>query len=249
MVEIPGGSFTMGSPEQEEGWQRSQSPQHLVTLNPFYISKYPITQAQWQQIAQCEKIAHSLNPQPAHFNESLRPVEQVTWYDAQEFCQRLTHLTQKAYHLPSEAQWEYACRAQTSTPFHFGASITTELANYSGVNWEYLGKICNQGAYAQAPLGADRRETTPVGSFGVANAFGLYDFHGNVREWCADVWHPNYALAPVDGSPWLTGGEQNKRVLRGGSWNFGPHKCRSAYRVKFAADASLYDIGFRVVCC
>jgi formylglycine-generating enzyme required for sulfatase activity len=239
MVAIEGGTLLMGCPESEEGWHFSQSPQHPVTLKPFLISKYPITQAQWQALG---------IPNPSHFIDPLRPVEQVSWYDAQEFCQKLALKTGKNYHLPTEAEWEYACRAHTLTPFHFGASITTDRANYSGVNWEYMGKICNQGSYAQAPLGEDRRETTPVGSFGVANGFGLYDCHGNVREWCEDTWHPNYNQAPGDGTAWLVGGEEDKRVLRGGSWNGGPKKCRSAYRVKFSATASLYDVGFRVVC-
>jgi formylglycine-generating enzyme required for sulfatase activity len=239
MVALPGGSFLMGCPESETGWHRSQSPQHLVTLEPFFISKYPITQAQWQAL---------MGRNPANFVDALRPVEQVSWYEAQEFCQNLTQTTGKDYHLPTEAQWEYACRAHTLTPFHFGDSVTTDIANYSGVNWEYLGKICNQGSYGLAPLGEDRRETTPVGNFAVANGFGLYDCHGNVREWCEDVWHPNYDLSPKDGSAWIVGGEEGKRVLRGGSWNGGPKKCRSAYRVKFAAEASLYDVGFRVVC-
>lgn len=264
MVAIPSGCFLMGSPENEEGYRRSQSPQHQVTLSSFGLSKYPITQAQWKAVAQFPPVNQALNPTPAHFVGENRPVEQVTWDEAVEFCARLSQKTGKNYRLPSESQWEYACRAASiknsklkiqkeegnrhyHQPFHFGDTLTTDLANYSGVDWEYLGKICSKGAYGNAPLGADRRETTDVGYFEVANAFGLYDMHGNVREWCYDVWHRTYDGAPTDGTPWVTDGESTQRVIRGGSWNGSPHKCRSAYRGKFDRHGSLYDIGFRVV--
>ncbi|NJK46934.1 formylglycine-generating enzyme family protein [Candidatus Gracilibacteria bacterium] len=247
MVAIPGGTFCIGSPQTEEGWHSSQSPQHLATIKPFFIGKYPVTQTQWQIVAALPKVKQDLNPNPANFLGEDRPVEQVSWYDAIEFCARLSQQTGYDYRLPTEAQWEYACRAHTLTPFHFGETITTDLANYSGVDWEYMGKICSKGSYGAGPKGCDRRETTPVGSFQVANGFGLYYLHGNVREWCADYWHDNYEGAPIDGSAWITGGDSNKRVLRGGSWNVSPKKCRSAYRVKFDPNASLYDIGFRVV--
>jgi formylglycine-generating enzyme required for sulfatase activity len=246
MVSIPGGTFLMGSPTTEEGCNPSQTPQHRVTVKPFSLGKYPITQAQWKAVALLPQVNQDLNPQPANFSAPDRPVEQVSWYDAVEFCARLSQLTGKAYRLPSEAEWEYACRASTLTPFYFGETITTDLANYSGVDWEYNGKVCSKGAYGAGPLGGDRRETTPVGSFPGANQFGLYDLHGNVREWCADLWHDHYQGAPSQGNPWLTGGDSNKRVLRGGSWNVGPIKCRSAFRFKLSPDASLYDIGFRV---
>ncbi len=285
MAAIPAGTFLMGSPSTEEGFHPSQSPQHSVNLQEFWMSQFPITQAQWRSVAKLPAVKQSLSAEPANFSENNRPVEQVSWFDAIEFCARLSHFFQKTYHLPSEAQWEYACRAIRSPlihascstwgnpktalaplskggtegggieesgvrsyPFHFGETLTTELANYSGVNWEYQGKICSKGSYGAGPLGEDRRETTPVGAFGVANAFGLYDMHGLVREWCADVWHPTYAGAPTDGTAWMSGGDSNKRVLRGGSWNSSPQKCRSAYRGKFDPSASLYDIGFRIVC-
>jgi formylglycine-generating enzyme required for sulfatase activity len=248
MVSIPGGTFLMGASETEIGRNAAQSPQHLVTVQPFSISRYPITQAQWQAVAQRPQVDIALNPEPANFEDNDRPVEQINWYEAVEFCARLSQLSDRIYRLPSEAQWEYACRGNTTTPFHFGATVTTDLANYSGIDWEYQGKLCSQGAYGQGPLGEDRRETTPVGYFQVANAFGLYDLHGNVREWCADRWHSNYEGAPTDGTAWSDGGDSSKRVLRGGSWNVGPKKCRSAYRVQYTAEASLYDVGFRVVC-
>ena len=246
MIAVDGGTFQLGSSPTEEGWYKSQSPQHSVTVDSFFMSKYPITQAQWQAVAAFPVVNQDLDPNPANFQGDNRPVEQVSWYDAVEFCARLSQHTGIDYRLPSEAQWEYACRSSTLTPFHFGETITTDLANYSGVNWEYLGKICSKGSYGAGPLGEDRRETTPVGSFG-ANQFGLYDLHGNVKEWCADYWHSNYDAVPTDGSAWTTDGDSDKRVLRGGSWNVGPKKCRSAYRQKFDPEASLYDIGVRVV--
>lgn len=247
MVAIPGGTFLMGSPDTEEGSHSSQRPQHLVTVKSFFMSKYPITQAQWEIVAKLPKVNQPLNPNPSNFLGDNRPVEQVSWYDALEFCARLSQYTGYDYRLPSEAEWEYACRASTLTPFHFGETITTEFANYSAVNWEYNGKICSKGFYAEGPVGNDRKETTPVDYFKVANQFGLYDLHGNVREWCADHWHDNYQEAPTDGTAWIINGDETKRVLRGGSWNTGPQKCRCAYRVKFSPDASLYDIGLRVV--
>jgi formylglycine-generating enzyme required for sulfatase activity len=150
------------------------------------------------------------------------------------------------YRLPSEAEWEYACRAGTTTPFHFGMTITTNLANYRGTdnkehNWS--------GSYGQGPKGIYREETTSVGCFGVANAFGLYDMHGNVWEWCADYWHESYEGAPVDGSVWLDNDNDNQfRLLRGGSWYYEPGLCRSAYRLVGDAGDGLDLFGFRVAC-
>ena len=228
MAAIPGGTFMMGSPENEAKRRDSENPQHQVTVPGFFMGKYPVTQAQYQAI---------MGNNPSLFKGSNRPVECVSWDNAVAFCEKLSQITGKTYRLPSEAEWEYACRAGTTTPFHFGETITTDLANYNG-NY----------TYGQEPKGVYRRETTEVGSFGVANNFGLYDMHGNVWEWCQDNWHSNYEGAPIDGSAWL-GIEKNTntRLLRGGSWNYLPGNCRSAYRGNDLL-GNYNDIGFRVVC-
>jgi formylglycine-generating enzyme required for sulfatase activity len=242
MVAIPGGSFLMGSPKGEGS--NDERPQHLVTVSPFYMAKYPVTQAQWRSIALREdlKVAIDLKPDPAEFEGDNLPVEYVTWEEAREFCQRVTKLTQRQangdlweYRLPTEAQWEYACRAGTTTPFYFGETITTELANYDG-----------NDTYGKEPKGQYRQQTTDVGSF-PPNAFGLYDMHGNVWEWCADNWHSDYNGAPTDGSAWDNGNDNHSYVLRGGCWNYHPHFCRAAYRFSNTRDSAYYDIGFRLV--
>ena len=225
----------MGSPEGE-GYD-SEHPQHEVTVQPFFMGKYPVTQAQWRVVAALPKVRSDLNPNPSRFQGDNRPVEQVNWYDAVEFCVRLSQKTGREYRLPSEAEWEYACRAGTITPFHFGETITPDLANYNG---EYTYGAGFQGKY--------RQETTPVGSFQVANAFGLYDMHGNVWEWCADHVHGNYQGAPTDGSAWLNDNDDKARQLRGGSWDDGPRYCRSASRSYGDADDRYNVLGFRVGC-
>jgi formylglycine-generating enzyme required for sulfatase activity len=237
MVAIPGGTFLMGSPETEQGHRDSESPQHQVTVQPFFIGKYPVTQAQWQAVATLPQITSKLNPHLSGFQGANRPVENVSWYEAVEFCGRLSQYTGLPYRLPSEAEWEYACRAGTTNPFHFGETITPELANYNG-NYTY-----GNGVKGESP-----QQTTPVESFGVANNFGLYDMHGNVWEWCADSWHNNYSGAPEDGSAWL---DDNNiyRLFRGGSWYDHPRRCRCAYRKYYSPGGWLYaNIGFRVVC-
>uniref|UniRef100_UPI0034436C65 formylglycine-generating enzyme family protein n=1 Tax=Okeania sp. SIO2F4 TaxID=2607790 RepID=UPI0034436C65 len=227
MAYIPGGSFLMGSPENEAGRESYESPQHEVTLQPFYLSKYPITQNQYQAI---------MGNNPSSFKGGSRPVECVSWYNAVEFCIKLSKKTGKIYRLPSESQWEYACRTGTTTSFYFGETITPELVKYDG-NHPY-------GNYS--PKGIYRKETTDVGSF-PPNAFGLYDMHGNVWEWCLDVWHNNYNGAPTDGSAWETGGDNSNRLLRGGCWNGISRVCRSARRNYHYADKHSYVRGFRIV--
>ena len=327
MVYIPGGTFLMGSLEGKG--DKDEYPQHQVTVPPFFMAKYPITQAQWKAVAKGPKIQRDLDPDCSRFKDtpptppyqggalgvsppppltskppptppykggasetsgsppyqggarggsnrppletgasetsssppyqggarggSHRPVENVQWYDAVEFCARLLQRTGRPYRLPSEAQWEYACRAGTTTPFYFGETLTSDLANYDGNH-----------TYANEPKGKYREETTPVGQF-PPNAFGLYDLHGNVWEWCADPWHENYQGAPTQGEVWdeqndndnryqiynvenlvnlLT--DEQRRCVRGGSWFNGPGGCRSASRYAELPDGFDVNIGFRV---
>jgi formylglycine-generating enzyme required for sulfatase activity len=238
MMLIPGGTFIMGSPPEELEHRDNESPQHTVTVQPFFLGKYPVTQAQWQFVAQLPKVNQELDPDPSHFKGENRPVENVSWHDTIEFCERLSQYTGKPYRLPSEAEWEYACRGGSTTPFHFGETITSDLANYDA-----------KSTYGQGPKGIYRGETTPVGSFGVANAFGLCDMHGNVWEWCADHWHNNYEGAPVDGSAWLGNDNDNQdNMLRGGSWLNNPVFCRSACRNHVDAGYRDGSFGFRVAC-
>ncbi|MEA5594124.1 bifunctional serine/threonine-protein kinase/formylglycine-generating enzyme family protein [Rivularia sp. UHCC 0363] len=231
MVLIPGGSFIMGSSIVEG--DTDERPQHIVTLKPFFMGKYPVTQAQWKAVASLPQVNCSLNPSPSKFKGANLPVENVSWHEVQEFCARLQKQTGRQYRLPSEAEWEYACRAGTSTPFHFGKSLNAQLVNCNIDNYHPIEAI----AY---------RQTTPVGSFGVANDFGLYDMHGQVWEWCADPWHKNYKDAPTDGTVWQLSGDVHRRVLRGGSWSFSTESCRSASRSWNEPEGGLRVCGFRV---
>lgn len=247
MVLISRGSFVMGAPETEEESEDNERPQHTVTLTLFFISKYPVTQAQWRAVASLPQVNRELDPEPSEFKGDDRPIEQVTWYDAVEFCDRLFRKTGRSYRLPSEAEWEYACRAGTNTPFHFGETISTDLANYRGTDWT-LGDKPQRGVYGRGEQGIYQEETTTVGSFGVANNFGIFDVHGNVWEWCLDHWHENYGGAPADGSAWLSKDETARRVLRGGSWLNAPGNCRSAYRSWTNPGLKNENISFRIVC-
>jgi formylglycine-generating enzyme required for sulfatase activity len=235
LIQIPAGEFQMGSPDTEAGRESYEGPQHQVKLRSFFMGQTAVIQAQWQVVAGWPKQQLELKDQSSHFQGANRPVEQVSWQEAEEFCRRLSVRTGREYSLPSEAQWEYACRADTTTAFSFGETLTPELANYNGNN-----------TYASGPKGVYRRKTTEVGSF-PANGWGLQDMHGNVREWCLDPWHGSYEGAPADGSAWMAGGGAS-RLLRGGSWINGPGSCRSAYRYFLPPDLRFNDIGFRVCC-
>lgn len=242
MVKIPAGKFWMGQTKSEkqelirqvgeESYQKyfvRELPRHQVSLQSFFLGKYPITQAQYQQI---------MGDNPSNFKDFEdsfnRPVENVSWKMAKEFCQKLSEKTGKNYGLPSEAQWEYACRAGTETPFSLGETITTDYVNYDG-NY----------SYGDALKGEYREQTTPVNKF-FPNGFGLYDMHGNVWEWCEDGWHENYENAPIDGSSWNDNHSQSStRVIRGGSWDNLPWNCCSAYRSDI--DFRYGNIGVRVV--
>ena len=243
LMVIPGGEFLMGQTEAEkealirqvgkddyQKYYARELPWHQVTVSAFWLGKCPVTQAQYQAV---------MGKNPSRFTENGAncPVEKVTWDDAVEFCQRLSVQTGREYRLPSEAEWEYACRAGTTMPFHFGPTMTTALANYDG-NY----------TYGYGPKGEYReRRTTEVGHF-PANAFGLYDMHGNVWEWCLDHWHDSYKGALIDGSAWTSGGDPSLRVLRGGSWDDDPGNCRSAFRFGSTRGGGYNLIGFRVVC-
>ena len=226
MVQIPGGTFTMGSPEEEAERYEIESPQHQVKVPGFFMGKYVVTQAQYQAI---------MGSNPSKFKGEKRPVEQVSWDEAVEFCKKLSQKTENTYRLPSEAEWEYACRAGTKTPFYFGETITTDLVNYNG---DY--------PYGSAPKGEYREQTIDVGKF-PPNSFGLYDMHGNVYEWCEDVYNGNYIDAPTDGRPWLIGSDKNIKLLRGGSWYTFARNCPSANRHRYARANRAYHVGFRVV--
>jgi formylglycine-generating enzyme required for sulfatase activity len=250
MVSIPSGSFIMGASKDEENSRDNERPQHLVNVPAFFMGKYPITQAQYKAV---------MGTNPSYFKDkpdsASRPVENVSWEDAQAFCKKLSELTKREYKLPSEAQWEYACRAMPSPPaplplgeggkkiyppFHFGETISTKVANYNG-NY----------TYGRGEKGEYRKETTPVGHYKVANEFGLYDMHGNVWEWCEDDWHSNYEGAPTDGSAWIDAkskeSNKTKHPLRGGSWLYNPPNCRSAYRGYNDLVNRNFNIGFRVI--
>jgi formylglycine-generating enzyme required for sulfatase activity len=180
LKDIPTGSFLMGSPSDEAGRYSDEGPQHTVTLPAFRMSDAPITQEQWRWVAtNLPQVERPLEPSPSRFQGDDRPVERVSWLDAQEFCARLTAATGTKFSLPSEAQWEYACRAGTTTPFNTGESLSHDQANFGG----------------------EVGETTPVRKY-APNAWGLYDMHGNVWEWCQDSWHASYEGAPTDGSAW-----------------------------------------------
>lgn len=236
MVAVPGGKFIMGSPEGQG--TNDERPQHEVTVPSFFMGKFPVTQEQWKAVAYLPKVERDLDPNLSYFKGEDRPMETVSWNDAVEFCKRLSQKTGKEYRLPSEAEWEYVCRAGTTTPFYFGETITGKLANY-----------CSQSTYAEESPEANRGETSSVGQF-PPNAFGLYDIHGNVWEWCADIWHDNYVGAPTDGSAWTEGGNKDRSPLRGGSWLYPADSCRSAFRIfnTFGHDDTNDNIGFRVAC-
>jgi formylglycine-generating enzyme required for sulfatase activity len=224
MVLISGGSFLMGT-LRGLGYPDEQ-PQHFVQAWPFWISRSAITQEQWQAV---------MGTLPCRFKGPNLPVDTVTWIEANRFCEKLSGRSRHAIRLPSEAQWEYACRADTRTAFSCGPTITSDLANYNG-----------EFSYRGEPKGVYRHVTTPGGTF-PPNGFGLYDMHGNLWEWCADVWHDDYSGAPADASAWITGAPEDYRVARGGSWHDIPAVCRSAARLKLKNSDGDEMTGFRVI--
>lgn len=249
LVRIPAGKFTMGMPPAErqialdnalkhgydrkniEAWLDFSTPQREVKVPEFWTGKYTVTNAQWFAV---------MGTKPAEkydvkFQGEKQPVVAVSWEDCMEFCKKLSNKLGKNIRLPSEAEWEYACRANTTTPFYFGATITTDLVNYDG-NYPY----------GDALKGEYRQKTVDVDSFS-PNPWGLYQMHGNVWEWCSDRWHGNYKNAPQDGSSWETGTVGNLRVVRGGSWLNDALYCRSAYRSRGDAGGRYNYLGLRLV--
>lgn len=193
MVALPSGQLMVGGEVGDTQGLAEDLPLPSVTLGAFSMGKYPVTQAQWRAVAALPRVKLDLAPTPFFFKGDNRPVEGVSWYDAMEFCARLSAYSGQPYTLPSEAQWEYACRAGTTTPFHVGETITTDLANYHG-----------HYPYGSAPEGPYRALTTEVDRF-PANAFGLYDMHGNVWEWCLDPYPLGDRGAASSDSPWAIG--------------------------------------------
>ena len=231
MVRIPPGTFTMGSPDLEEGEEANEQPAHQANIPGFYLGQTLVTQSQWAEIFSDKSVGSR--------GDKQLPVSEVSWLDAIEFCELLTTKTGKTYRLPSESEWEYACRANTTNPFAYGDTILPSIVNYDAMS-----------PYKQAPKGVFRNKPTPVASF-PPNLFGLYDMHGNLWEWCLDEWFDNYKNAPADGSArgdLETRSEQNQRVVRGGSWFSYGSRCRAASRASLSASFRHEHYGFRVVC-
>lgn len=254
LVAIPGGAFQMGiSPETaariqqdrkrlnlsaEEASDRiaAESPRHTVTVRPFLIGRYEVTQAQWRVVAAMPKVRHDLDLDPSDVEGDDLPVSCVSWRDAREFCARLSRASGLRVRLPSEAEWEYACRAGTTTAFHLGPTLPASLANF----WA-------ERPFGGAAVGFYREDVTEVGSFRIANAFGLYDMHGNVAEWCSDPWHASYDGAPATAESWEEGGDRHHRAVRGGSWYDSALDCRSSARRRVGWHDHEDENGLRVV--
>ncbi|HEX3183460.1 MAG TPA: formylglycine-generating enzyme family protein [Pyrinomonadaceae bacterium] len=232
MLLIPEGEFQMGSDRYK--WER---PVHSVNIRSFYMGQFPVSQAQWRAVTRLPKVAIELEDHCSAFTGDNLPVDSVSWVEAAEFCARLAKQTSKPYRLPSEAEWEYACRAGNREAFSFGPAITPIIVNYDATH-----------VLGDAATGIFRKETVPIGSLGAANDFGLFDMHGNLCEWCEDEWHENYEEAPTNGSAWTTAESSALRVTRGGSWTHSAEICRSSDRSRESADVStrLHYMGFRV---
>jgi eukaryotic-like serine/threonine-protein kinase len=240
MIMIPGGTFSMGSTDQELLRSDDEGPVRTVKVPDFFMGQFVVTQEQWKVVSQSRQIRKFLKPSPSQFDGNANyPVEKVNWFEALEFCDRLAQLTKRPYRLPSEAEWEYACRARTQTPFHTGPTITTKYANYLGTDDNRGQSGIISGNYGDGPKGGFVGQTVEVDKF-PPNAFGLYQMHGNVWEWCLDTQHSNYKKAPADGSVWQDANvdENSDRSLRGGSWYYSPRYCRSASR--FFSASSLF---------
>jgi len=236
MVRLPGGSFLMGSPDTEPERSSEEGPRHRVDIRPFAMGRTEVTFADYDRFAEATGRER---PQDNGWGRGDRPVINVSWKDAGDYATWLSDQTGQEYRLPSEAEWEYAARGGTDTPFWTGGCIDTDQANYDG-NYDYGGCGAKTGLYRQQPL--------PAGSL-PQNPFGLYDVAGNAWEWVADCWHDNYLEgAPADGGAWLesNGGDCARRVLRGGSWLDFPRSLRSAFRYGDTAVVANVYVGFRL---
>jgi eukaryotic-like serine/threonine-protein kinase len=231
MIQIPPGTFMMGSPALEEGQESSEQPEHPVNVPTFYLGQTQITQAQWTAIFPEKSLKFGNNRQ--------LPVDSISWLDAIEFCHRLSTNTGRKYRLPTESEWEYACRGGTTNPFAYGDTISPSIVNYDAAR-----------PYAEMIKGICRDKSTPVATF-PPNLFGLYDMHGNLWEWCLDEWFGDYRDAPKDGSArgnLETRDENTQRVVRGGSWFSAGQMCRAASRTSLPASYRHPHYGLRVVC-
>lgn len=238
MIQIPKGQFLMGSPTDEAHRSSDEGPQRKVSLRSFFMAQTPVTQAQWEVVAGWPKVSIGLHPHPSRFKGNNRPVEKVNWLEAIEFCERLRQQFGREYTLPSEEEWEYACRAGTSSPFGYGDTLTSQLANYH-CHYTYSKQLGVSGS--EQDMSKGHRGTTEVGSF-PSNAWGLQDFHGNVWEWCREPDPPRNPSRAEDGY------EARRRFLRGGSWADAPSWLRSACRKKELKISRRYYFGFRVAC-
>jgi formylglycine-generating enzyme required for sulfatase activity len=227
VVFIPAGQFEMGSPMDEPERDKDEGQHRVKLTKPFYIGKFEVTQQQYRVI---------MNENPSKFGGDDLPVENISWYEACRFLKKLSDKTGLKFRLPTEAEWEYACRAGTTTAFNMGTTLDSDLANYDATK-----------PYANGLIGKYLNRTTKVGSY-PPNAFGLYDMHGNVWEWCNDIYEKDYykVTASIDpkGPQRAEGGD---RIVRGGAWNEYAYKCRSAVRNNHSPKADRSNIGFRVV--
>lgn len=232
MVIVPAGQFVMGSPMGETRRDMDEGPQHPVTVaRAIAVGMYEVTFDEWD--ACVGEAGCSTKVEDKGWGRGRRPVINVAWHDAKQYTAWLSLKTGKNYRLLGEAEWEYAARAGTKTPFGTGESISPTQANFN-----------TRASYAGSPTATEQGKTVPVGSY-AANAFGLYDMHGNVWEWTEDCWNENYGGAPADGSAW-TAGDCAKRILRGGSWYDGPRFVRSAQRNAPSSENRDEGSGFRV---
>nr|WP_243448557.1 formylglycine-generating enzyme family protein [Candidatus Thiosymbion oneisti] len=235
MVVIPGGSFQMGSPTTEPERSDNEGPVHEVTLRPFAMGRTEVTFAEYDRFAVARERK---KPNDEDWGRGQRPVINVSWEDATAYAAWLSDQTGERYRLPTEAEWEYAARAGTRTPFWTGDCIHTDQANYDGDS-DYNN--------CEAKTRVDRGQTVPAGSL-PANPWGLHETAGNVREWTQDCWHGSYQGAPSDGSAWgqENGGDCGRRVTRGGGWNTHPRSLRSADRYRLPTDVALNFLGIRL---